>query len=256
MNISLNPDVAIGYKSPSQQARVITEKWFEENMYCPACPSDYLEPAPPNEKVIDFICPRCDERYQMKSTKRALGYRVTNSAYLPKITAIRKKTNPNYVFMHYDAHSMAVRNLIVVPRHFFSPDIIEKRKPLTSSARRAGWEGSTILLGRLPPDARIHLIMDGIVLPEHMIRATWQHFTFLEEIPASSKGWLTDVLSYVRKLEKPEFTLADVYAFEDELRKLHPKNKHIKPKIRQQLQLLRDKGILEFLERGKYRIVK
>ncbi|HLA49925.1 MAG TPA: hypothetical protein VJ000_01890 [Thermodesulfovibrionia bacterium] len=32
-----------------------------------------------------------------------------------------------------------------------------------------------------------------------------------------------------------------------QIQQLHPENKHIRPKIRQQLQLLRDKGILEFL---------
>jgi hypothetical protein len=40
------------------------------------------------------------------------------------------------------------------------------------------------------------------------------------------------------------FTNADVYAYERELAKLHPDNRHIKDKIRQKLQVLRDLGIL------------
>ena len=43
--------------------------------------------------------------------------------------------------------------------------------------------------------------------------------------------------------------------FEDHLARLHPMNKHIRPKIRQQLQVLRDHGIVEFLGKGLYRIV-
>jgi hypothetical protein len=35
----------------------------------------------------------------------------------------------------------------------------------------------------------------------------------------------------------------EVYAFASELEKLHPGNRHIKDKIRQQLQVLRDAGI-------------
>ncbi|RJQ53985.1 MAG: restriction endonuclease, partial [Nitrospiraceae bacterium] len=31
-----------------------------------------------------------------------------------------------------------------------------------------------------------------------------------------------------------------------------PDNKHIRPKIRQQLQILRDKGIVEFKGQGRY----
>jgi Dam-replacing HTH domain len=41
-----------------------------------------------------------------------------------------------------------------------------------------------------------------------------------------------------------EFTNEDVYAFARELEQLHPGNRHIKDKIRQQLQLLRDTGFL------------
>jgi type II restriction enzyme len=43
-----------------------------------------------------------------------------------------------------------------------------------------------------------------------------------------------------------------VYAYDEQLQKLHPENKHIRPKIRQQLQILRDRGILEFKGQGKY----
>jgi type II restriction enzyme len=51
-----------------------------------------------------------------------------------------------------------------------------------------------------------------------------------------------------------ESSLADVYGHTDHLAKLHPKNAHIRDKIRQQLQLLRDLGVLEFLGSGSYRL--
>jgi type II restriction enzyme len=56
-------------------------------------------------------------------------------------------------------------------------------------------------------------------------------------------------------IRKKEFTLVDVYNFESMLAKQHPGNRHIKDKIRQQLQFLRDKGYLEFIGRGKYRVI-
>jgi len=49
-------------------------------------------------------------------------------------------------------------------------------------------------------------------------------------------------------------TLADVYSHTQDLAKLHPKNAHIPDKIRQQLQVLRDLGLLEFLTPGSYRL--
>ncbi|WP_084169035.1 hypothetical protein [Hellea balneolensis] len=70
----------------------------------------------------------------------------------------------------------------------------------------------------------------------------------------SKKGWVLDVLNCVEEIDQAEFTLDDVYKFENYLSELHPENNHAKPKIRQQLQVLRDSGILEFLGRGHYRV--
>lgn len=44
-----------------------------------------------------------------------------------------------------------------------------------------------------------------------------------------------------------------MYAFEDYLKRRYPKNNYIKDKIRQQLQVLRDQGMIEFLGGGRYK---
>jgi type II restriction enzyme len=67
-------------------------------------------------------------------------------------------------------------------------------------------------------------------------------------------GWTRDVLVIVDSLNKAKFSLSEVYESEEELAKMHPANRHVREKIRQQLQVLRDVGILEFLGRGQYRI--
>ena len=69
-----------------------------------------------------------------------------------------------------------------------------------------------------------------------------------EEKEVSEKGWLLDVMRCVDKLSKKEFTLDEIYNFENELSLLHPENKHIKDKIRQQLQFLRNKGYSKKIE--------
>lgn len=67
-----------------------------------------------------------------------------------------------------------------------------------------------------------------------------------------SRGWLMDVLNCVNKICKQQFNLQDVYYFDKELQLRHPENHNIKPKIRQQLQFLRDKGFVQFLGNGQY----
>jgi transposase-like protein len=66
MDLHLTHNPPAQYKSRSQISKSLTERWFSENMYCPACPSESLEQTPPNEKVVDFVCPKCEEKYQLK----------------------------------------------------------------------------------------------------------------------------------------------------------------------------------------------
>jgi len=58
----------------------------------------------------------------------------------------------------------------------------------------------------------------------------------------------------VEAIGKQEFQLDDVYAFENVLSRLYPNNRHVRQKIRQQLQVLRDKGYIDFISRGYYRL--
>jgi len=48
--------------------------------------------------------------------------------------------------------------------------------------------------------------------------------------------------------------LGDVFGFEDRLAEQYPGNDHVRAKIRQQLQVLRDEGLVEFLGGGAYRL--
>ena len=66
-------------------------------------------------------------------------------------------------------------------------------------------------------------------------------------------SWKKDVFGCLLKIDNDVFRLEEVYEFEERLKKLHPENKNIKPKIRQQLQYLRDLGLLEFIKPGIYK---
>ncbi len=51
----------------------------------------------------------------------------------------------------------------------------------------------------------------------------------------------------IEKLNKKEFSLQEIYVFENSLKEKYPQNNFIKDKIRQQLQFLRNKNYLQFL---------
>lgn len=261
MELTLDPSVAEGYRSLSQKARVITEHWAKENLFCPACPSEHLDPLRPNARVRDYDCPNCKASYQLKSADRAFGGSVTNSAYWPKMNAIRDGQAPNYVFLRYSSQRWMVMDLFIVPGYFITPAIVEKRPPLGPKARRAGWVGSNILLRALPGDARVSVVANERVLPSQDVRNAWSRFAFLGQGENAKGGWTADILMCVRKMQETtnsnEFVLQDFYkAFEGYLGGLHPENRNVQPKIRQQLQILRDNGVLEFLNGGHYKVLR
>jgi hypothetical protein len=66
-------------------------------------------------------------------------------------------------------------------------------------------------------------------------------------------GWRRDTFNVVSEIPTNIFKLEQVYAYKERLHKLHPKNRYIEDKIRQQLQELRDLGLIEFLGAGVYR---
>lgn len=66
-------------------------------------------------------------------------------------------------------------------------------------------------------------------------------------------GWLEDDLDCVNRITDDVFTLDDICTFEEELQEKYSKNNHVKDKIRQKLQVLRDNGYIEFMGNGEYR---
>lgn len=254
MDIHFDLKKSEGYKSLSQIARVLTEDWGRRNLYCVSCGRDRLDPLRDNNRVYDYACSSCDEKYQLKSQRKPLGEKFVDSAYEPMIESIRTNKAPNLLLLHYDPVDYCASNLVVVPRFFLSTSCIEARKPLSENARRAGWIGCNIVLKQLPTDGKIPLIQDGRAVKPSEVRAEYNRFRFLMEEKSASRGWTADVLKAVRSLGKKEFTLEEVYGFDKELKRLHPLNTHIRPKIRQQLQLLRDRGVLAFKGNGSYRL--
>ncbi len=80
--------------------------------------------------------------------------------------------------------------------------------------------------------------------------------TKLKTTNLETRGWLLDVLNCVNEVGTSEFSLHDIYRFADALKQKHIGNNNVEAKIRQQLQILRDKGFIEFLGGGHYRKVK
>jgi type II restriction enzyme len=255
MNLQCKAELAAAYKSGSQIARVLTEEWCLRELYCPACLSDQLSASKVNTPAIDFVCPECDQLFQLKSLKNWNPKKIVDAGYYSMLRSIRADKVPNLLILQYSVEWL-VRNLLLVPRFFLSESAIERRKPLAPHARRAGWVGCNILLGQIPVDGKIAMVAGGLPVPKRRVRNEFERTRSLTKIPPSVRGWTLDVLSVARRLRKPQFTLKDVYEFENELQASHPGNHNVRAKIRQQLQVLRDVGLAEFIGKGRIHVTR
>ena len=254
MNLSMTGELAAVYKSGAQQTRVVTEAWGENNLYCPNCASPNLNRLRNNTQASDYSCPKCGFWYQLKGQRTRLGKTVSDGAYGAMMDAIRMDETPNFYFLHYDVATWSIRNLLLIPSFAFPASAIIKRKPLSPTARRAGWVGCNIALHQIPADARITIVKEAVVISAVEVRERFKRVKPLGEIKVEQRGWTLDVLNAIRRLGKAEFTTNDAYSFVRELEALHPDNRHVKDKIRQQLQVLRDLGLLLHMERGIWRL--
>jgi type II restriction enzyme len=114
-------------------------------------------------------------------------------------------------------------------------------------------------LDKIPVHARISVVSEGTPLTPRQVRSSCNRLRPLERLQVEKRGWTLDVLNVVHSLdsqcrrggtalhgERPEwgraeaaplhqtFSLADVYAHAGSLAKLHPNNRHVRDKIRQQ----------------------
>jgi type II restriction enzyme len=254
MNLSMRGELATAFKSGSQKAGNVTEAWGADNFYCPNCSSPKLDWLKPGTKAKDYKCPSCGFWYQLKSKKTRIGNSITDGAYDAMMEAIKNDETPSFYFLHYDLATWSVRNLLLVPHFAFPPSAIIKRKPLSQNARRAGWVGCNFALNRIPVEARIAIVTEKQIVPAKEVREKFKKVKPLKDISVKQRGWTLDVLNIVRNLSKPEFTNEDVYAFARELGKLHPDNRHVRDKIRQQLQVLRDAKLLLHVGSGVWRL--
>lgn len=238
------------YKSASQRARVLTESWLSKQVTCPACTAKLVQTAN-NTKVCDFRCVSCGDPFELKSKKSRFTNLVADGAYGAMVAAIRAGRQPNLFLLTYKI-PFTVTDLAVLPRRFLVEPMVIKRKPLSSTAQRAGWVGCNLSLRLIPKSALVTCMADGKFVDSSRIREQWGRTIVFDDLGGAARGWAAMTLGVVERIQKREFSLQDVYKFEQALAKAFPNNHNIRAKLRQQLQVLRELGFITFLGDGEY----
>jgi type II restriction enzyme len=250
VNFKLPTHLADNYMNPSQEARVTTEAWVVENILCLNC-GGCLKAYSPNTKSKDVFCVSCKEEYQVKSSKTRFSNKIIGAEYNTTLRSIESGQHPSLMLLHYSPQNMEVVDLQIIHRSFITASCITPRQPLGPNARRAGWQGCMIDLNKIPNTARVFIIENGQEQSAAKVKQKWHASNAILNVKPKSRGWVSDVLAVVEK-QSDHFTLTQVYEYAEALSELHPYNTNIHAKIRQQLQVLRDMGVIVFESRGYY----
>ncbi len=254
--MDLTLDFALGdkYKSATQKVRVISEAWAEKNAFC-FCGGGLLR-IHNNSRVLDLTCVQCEGGFELKSTRGTFSGKVPDGAFNAMMERLTDISSPNFFFLTYDAKLPHVTNFFAVPTYFLDTTVIEKRKPLAPHAMRAGWVGCNIVLNRIPEAGKVFYVRNSQIFERSAVMDSWRRTAFLRrESNLEARGWVLETLRCIQSLNAREFTLRQMYEFESQLKLRFPRNNFIRAKIRQQLQVLRDAGLIVFEGRGRYSTV-
>lgn len=252
--MQFDESVAANYRSVPQKIRVMSESWLLNNAFCSCCGNVHIAKIRNNAPVADMQCTACGEIFELKSKRDNIGSKIMDGAYHTMIEQITSNINPQLFVMQYSP-KLSVTDLTFIPKFFFTPDIIERRKPLSSAAKRAGLVGCNILYQKIPEQGKLPVIRDGKEIGIAEVLRRYDKIKTLQTTNINLRGWMLDILNCVNEISSEVFTLRDVYKFAERLSKNHSDNRNVEAKIRQQLQFLRDRGFIEFVRRGVYRKV-
>lgn len=251
MTFQFNAELRGSYTNVAQQIRRMSEDWIAKNGYCLNCDSDRLTPTAANTRSRDFVCARCSYGYELKSKCGIFSKTVLDGAYSAMIQTIREGRTPTFLLMEYTT-SLSVLRLRAIHHSLITEQAIVARKPLSASARRAGWTGCNIVLPAIAMQGQIPLVVGGAFCSKISSREAFARIETLSGLSVTSRTWAATILRLTDSFSGERFSLGEMYQFEPELQRLFPNNKNIRPKIRQQLQSLRDAGLLTFHGGGKY----
>ena len=109
-------ETATAFESPSQNARVWTEQWVHESLFCPNCGAERIRRYPNNQPAADFFCETCAEDYELKSSKSRFGASVMDGAFATNF-ALRCSTRTVPAFAWITADTITFSNSRMFPGH-------------------------------------------------------------------------------------------------------------------------------------------
>jgi type II restriction enzyme len=146
-------------KNWNNESRIVgeaCEEYIKNNIKCVRCNNNF-EKYKTNEKSKDLFCIECQQKYQIKAkcvTKKQINniiskkqFKTIGGEYSTTINNINE--NIDYLIILYEKNSYEIQNILYIKNEYINTECIIPRKPLSVTAKRAGWQGCIIIFNYL-----------------------------------------------------------------------------------------------------------
>jgi type II restriction enzyme len=103
-----------------------------------------------NEKSKDVKCEKCNSQIQIKATKQNKKnqkcLKLLGAEYKTTCSSIKENTVHYLIVLYTVVGSIyTINNIYFIDRIYINESCVIPRKPLSSTAKRAGWQGCTLI---------------------------------------------------------------------------------------------------------------
>ena len=145
------------WKSESRIIGEACENYVKNKIKCIRCNNNNFEKYKTNEKSKDLFCLDCSQKYQIKAkcvTQKQVNniinknqFKTIGGQYSTTINNISE--NIDYLIILYEKTSYQIKNILYIKNEYINTECIIPRKPLSLTAKRAGWQGCNIIFNNL-----------------------------------------------------------------------------------------------------------
>ena len=140
----------------TNESRIVGEAceyYIKNNIKCVKCNDKNYEKCKTNEQSKDLICISCNQKYQIKAKyttqkqvnniKNKNTFKTIGGEYSTTLKNINEQID--YLIILYEKQSYKIINILYINYENINSNCIIPRKPLSITAKRAGWQGCNIL---------------------------------------------------------------------------------------------------------------
>lgn len=145
------------WKSESRIVGESCEYYIMNNIKCIRCNESNFEKCKTNEQSKDLICISCNQKFQIKaksSTQKQVNniktknlFKTLGGEYSTTLKHIDEQID--YLIILYEKLSYKIISILYINHENINSKCIIPRKPLSITARRAGWQGCHIIFDNI-----------------------------------------------------------------------------------------------------------